>query len=418
MRTVRFLVHTRQRAIATTLPLTAVLICAAGCSQTANPSRDGIEEMPVAETKPSADSPAAPAESSMSPTATPDPASPTPPQSTNTTAVRPTPKPIPVTQTGPVTQPGVEPNSDAKRVEFAPHIVIDWSVPRVEIAAEVALSDGLIELLLCGRGTKEHESILVTDASAQRIFEAMGLIGLTPGSPVQYDEATESFLPPRGDRVNIEIEYNNRVVGAHQWMHETKTDSSADPINWVFAGSRDVAGSFGANGDGTIVCVVNFDTALIAPDALHTADNSALWLAANEKRVPAAGTQCHVFIRPATDTSDKTDAITDSNAGDTGSGEAGADHSDTGPMRLIVTPEGNFHWGNELLTPVELDGVIRERIERNPDQPVHLTAIPGTDARLARVAARCIVGSGIKQSNLTLELPDDGDASSSPSTDE
>jgi len=412
MRTVRFLVHTRQRAIVTTLALTAVLTCAAGCSQTANPSRDGIEEMPIADSKPSAVSPAAPAESSMSPTTTPDSASSTPPQSTNATAVRPTPKPIPVTQ------PGVELKSAAKRVEFAPHIVIDWSIPRVEIAAEVALSDGLIELLLCGRGTKEHESILVTDASAQRMFEAMGLIGLTPGSPVQYDEATESFLPPRGDRVNIEIEYNNRVDGAHQWMRETKTSASADPINWVFAGSRDIAGQFGANGDGTIVCVVNFDTALIAPDTLHTADNSALWLAANEQRVPAAGTQCRVFIRSATDTSDNSNAITDSDADDTDSGEADADHSDTGPMRLIVTPEGNFHWGNELLTPVELDGVIRERIERNPDQPVHLTAIPGTDARLARVAARCIVGSGIKQSNLTLELPDEGDSGSSETTGE
>lgn len=315
--------------------------------------------------------------------------------------------------------------SKAKRVEFAPHIIIDWSIPRIEIGAEVALSDGLIELLLCGRGTKEHESILVTDATAQRIFEAMGLIGLTPGSPVQYDEATESFLPPRGDRVVVEIEYSNRVVGAHEWMHETKDNKPANPINWVFAGSSDVAGRFSANNDGTIVCVVNFDTALIAPDALHTSDDSALWLAVNKQRVPSVGTKCRVFIRAATgavvspdvDREVATTKVISPDA-ETGNPDTGADDPDTGPMRLIVTPEGNFHWGDELLTPVELDGVIRKRIERNPEQPVHLSAIPGTDSRLARVAARCIVGSGIKQSNLTLELLDEGDSGSSESSDE
>ena len=278
--------------------------------------------------------------------------------------------------------------ASGKRVAYAPHIWIDWSIPRVEIESVVAQTEGAIELLLCSRGTKEHESILVTDASAQHIFEATGLIGLTPGKPVGLDPATGQTIPPTGDPVVVQIEWDEKVIPAHEWMLRADSSTPADAIDWVFAGSRDIGERFGAQADGTIICVVDFDTALIAPGESHTSDDAELWLEANPQRIPPRGTPCRVIVRPADPSS---------------------------PMNLTVTREGQFQWDDRLLSPIELDTIIRRRVARNPDQPVHLSAAPGTDARLARVAARCIIGSGIKQDHLTLSLPDEPSPSPSPS---
>lgn len=292
----------------------------------------------------------------------------------------PNPKPPASDQPSPPPVQETPPAPEGNRVSFAPGIVIDWSIPRVEIEAEVALPEGPIELLLCSRGTKEHESVLVTDASPQRVFEALGLIGMTPGSPARYDEATGKSIPPSGDRVAIEIEYNEQVVPAHEWVVSSDSLEPVGAIPWVFAGSNRIQQQFGADVDGTIICVVDFDTALIAPAESHSADNAELWLAVNRNRVLPKGAPCRLHLRPMP------------------SGDV---------MELTVTPEGQFHWNKKLLTPIELDEIIRARVQRNPDQKVRLKAVPGTDPRLARVAARCIVGSGIKQQQLTLELPED-----------
>ena len=62
----------------------------------------------------------------------------------------------------------------------------------------------------------------------------------------------------------------------------------------MFTGDR-----FGADLDGTVVTVVDFDTSLIATAAPHTADNSALWLAARTDVIPPRGTRCVLMIDSA-----------------------------------------------------------------------------------------------------------------------
>jgi len=201
----------------------------------------------------------------------------------------------------------------AKRVPFAAGVVIDWRVPLVELDARVVLREGPLELLACSPGTREHESILQVPAKPFHIFQAMGLIGLKPGQPVHYDAKKKSWLAASGDALSLRIEYDTSVgrcaVPCQWWFVDLKGQQFTgkmpvlQPINWVFAGSHTYEGKrFGADMEGTIACVVDFDSALIAVGARHSADNDQLWLGARPSAIPPIGTACKLLISAATKT--------------------------------------------------------------------------------------------------------------------
>ncbi|MHC5110006.1 MAG: YdjY domain-containing protein [Planctomycetota bacterium] len=187
---------------------------------------------------------------------------------------------------------------------FAPGVTIDWTRKQVEVETTVVLREGPLELVVCTPGTREHESILVTKAAPARIYQAMGLVGLEPGSPVRYDKANEKLIPPSGQRLELEVSYQSGGK-QHQhpidrWLLDAKGKKPGKKVRWVFAGSLVLDdGRFGADADGTVVCVVDFMTGLIAVDTLHVADNDALWLMANPKTIPPAKTDVRLIIKAA-----------------------------------------------------------------------------------------------------------------------
>lgn len=201
--------------------------------------------------------------------------------------------------------------------EFAPGIEIDWSQPAVRLEARVVLREGPLELFACSPQTKEHESILVVSARPWQIFQAMGLIGIESGSPPRYDEALERWKPASGEPLDLRVEWrdDSRVRNARPeaWMLEKSTGRPPKELRWVFSGStirRDAAselsreagrdaGRFAADSDGTVACVVDFDSALISLTSLHSADDTELWLSANPQAIPTIGTRCILTIRSA-----------------------------------------------------------------------------------------------------------------------
>jgi hypothetical protein len=319
------------------------------------------------------------------------------------TSAAPTASAKPTTAVGsPAPSPGGTPQPSpataGKRVEYAPGITIDYTVPQVEIASTVALREGLLELLLCAKGTKEHESILVTTAKPRQVYEAIGLIGVTPGQPPQFDPQTKTAVAASGDPVVIEIrtagDAGSQTVPAHEWVMNAADKSPAKPQNWTFQGSRREGDTFMADEDGTIVCVVDFDSALVGLAEPHSSSNAELWAAANTAKVPPIGTACTVIIRGAK-------AVA-----------AAGPATDDGPMVLKLTPEGFFMFGDKIVNPLELDEIIREQIKKNPAQKVELSGIPGTPAVMVKFAGRAILGSGIKNENLTMTVPEEPPAPS------
>ncbi len=205
-------------------------------------------------------------------------------------------------------QPAVpNPKSEIRKPrDYAPGVRIDWGRQVVEVDAVVVLREGPLELLACSPNTREHESILVVQARPIHIYQAMGLIGLQPGSPVRYDPNTSRSYAPTGESLDLRVRYRQRsiekTVKAEQWLLDNERGQLPKSVEWVFAGSRTLDdGRFGADQDGTVVCVVDFATALITVGSLHTADNEFLWLSANTTVIPPIGTHCTLLIRSATE---------------------------------------------------------------------------------------------------------------------
>ncbi len=195
-------------------------------------------------------------------------------------------------------------SGDSRAGEYAPGVRIDWGRRRVEIAAKVVLREGPLELFACSPQTREHESIVVVTARPLRIYEALGLIGLNAGRPTRYDRAANRWSPATGDRVAIEARWTRKgetiTVDIGEWMKDLATGKNIAPNVWVFSGSFESSESaFAADAEGTVICVVDFSSALIALPELHTSANEALWISADPAKIPVLGTSVTLTIGAA-----------------------------------------------------------------------------------------------------------------------
>lgn len=189
-------------------------------------------------------------------------------------------------------------------VAYQPGVSIDWAQRRVLLAGEVVLRSGDLELFACSPHTKEHESIVRVHARPLHVYQALGLSGVEPGHPPYYDMNTRQVVPATGERLEISVSWTQdgrtHTVPIEQWMLDKQRDATPGPIPWVFAGSVPLTDDrILADMDGTILCVVDFDGAIIAVGASHSADNESLWLAANSERIPPVGTPVTLIVRAA-----------------------------------------------------------------------------------------------------------------------
>lgn len=210
--------------------------------------------------------------------------------------------------------PSVNTQQKSNIRKFAPGVHIDWVHRAVEIDAKVVLRKGPLELLVCSPRTREHESILVVSARPLHIFQALGLIGLEPGKPMRYDIPSKKWFPPTGDLITIQIQYEKNSivydVPARKWLIDSNSHKPPTSLEWVFAGARTLpSGRFTADIEGTIICVVDFDSALIALNTLHSADNDMLWLQANTEAIPAIDTPCKLIITAKNEKSNTIDIV-------------------------------------------------------------------------------------------------------------
>lgn len=194
----------------------------------------------------------------------------------------------------------------ARVVVYVPGLRIDYRVPQVEVDCEVILREGDLELLAYGKAPvpKEHESILRTAVPAERIFEALGLIGLRPGQTLKYLVETKTIRPATGDPVDVRVRYESegtpREDSACAWMLDAAKKKPMDPTYWLFTGSERMEnGEFAANYEGTIVTVVDFPSSLLSLPGSHSDSDDQLWLRANTAAIPPVGTKVTMLLRPA-----------------------------------------------------------------------------------------------------------------------
>jgi hypothetical protein len=176
---------------------------------------------------------------------------------------------------------------------------------RVLVNAEVCLREGPLELLLTRKFTKEHEALLAADVDARDIHTALLAADAKEGSPVKYQPA---YQQATGSRIKVLLQYEDKgklvTVPAQQWIRNGRTGKDLD-LDWVFAGSRFVdvpmepnAKYYLAN-SGDLICVSNFETALLDLPINSPAKDEELVFEAHTSRIPPRDTKVTLILEVA-----------------------------------------------------------------------------------------------------------------------
>ena len=157
---------------------------------------------------------------------------------------------------------------------------------------------------MCKTNSKEHESILATDAPPQLIHAGLILTGAVPGKPVKFQP---KFEPPTGSKIDIELQWRDdkgklQHAQVREWVKEARLGKVLT-TDWVFAGSYEgedpeTKEKYYAADSGDLFSVANFPSAILDLPLSSSADNADLVFIANSDVVPPEGTMVSVVMKP------------------------------------------------------------------------------------------------------------------------
>jgi len=222
----------------------------------------------------------------------------------------------------PVKAAPIAAGTPARLRELFPHVRADLSAKLIEFDGTVpidchnqATPNVYLEVVVCIPDTKEHETLVVTDARPSHIHAALLAAGLQPGAPAswKWENKKLTSFPPRGDAVEVTIAYRGAdgkeiESPAAAWIISADRKDAAFGAGgpgWVFAGSvlteRQGREVYDADGSGVVVGLTTFGSETVAWGKVISPDaevEEPEWIA-NPKLVPAAGTPVVVRIRPS-----------------------------------------------------------------------------------------------------------------------
>lgn len=97
---------------------------------------------------------------------------------------------------------------------------LDRQEKAVYVQSHVVLTAGLLEMLCCPAGTKEHESILASPCPPQLVHAALLALGAETGKPAEFGDP---FRPPQGEKLELTLFWENEQgklqrQDARQWV--------------------------------------------------------------------------------------------------------------------------------------------------------------------------------------------------------
>ena len=204
-----------------------------------------------------------------------------------------------------------------------PGIKLNLKERCVDVNATICLHEGLLELVACTKGSKEHESILSIAARPMHIHTAMLLMGARPGTPAMrkaQDGAPNRWVPvePAGDPVHVSLVFPDSK-GKPQEYPIQKFISPAQPdeisgiptkkklvtfsASFLFAGSHLVENGAGprkyvCEQSGNVISISTFGDELLCLPGIHGHQNDGLAWQVNSKGLPGIGEQVILRLRP------------------------------------------------------------------------------------------------------------------------
>lgn len=222
------------------------------------------------------------------------------------------------------TGPGTE--SAGKTVEL-PGLAIDLRKGCVDIESTVCLDRGLLELIACTKGSKEHESIVAIGASPLHIHTALLLLGAKSGNPairrpLDAEKTRWVDIPPGGDPVDVYLlveDPEGRIVerpigdficrsgnGSGEELETGEDEDEADeefPSTFLFAGSQLVGEGPGPRRylsglSGNVISIATFGDEVLCLPGIHGNDDRSLMWEINSRELPEVGSRVTLRLRP------------------------------------------------------------------------------------------------------------------------
>ena len=205
-------------------------------------------------------------------------------------------------------------HTDRTNTKLVNGLSINQDTGEVFVKGNVALRQGFLEQLVCFKGTREHESLVVVNVAASHIHAALLAVGARAGHPGIWsrDKATVNDLklePPTGDIIGVQVEYVLDGVSHRcdlgEWIEDARHKDKFNNASFVFAGSHfepDGRGGqrYTADVTGSTVGLVTFGDELVAyaqviPDQAEI--SQPRWQA-NTARIPAQGSDVVLILKP------------------------------------------------------------------------------------------------------------------------
>ncbi len=183
---------------------------------------------------------------------------------------------------------------------YAPGVYIDWPAARVLVDAVCLEPRQPLEFFACFPG-KSHESLLLLNATAGHVYEALGLTGFERGHPPQWDADGRPAAPATGALIAVGVEWlvDGRWQSADgfDWLLDLETEQPVLPRPWVFSGSlRRSDGTLAADITGEGFALVDMPGALGSLSRRRPSMDADLWASARRGSVPAAGTPVRLVL--------------------------------------------------------------------------------------------------------------------------
>ncbi len=92
-------------------------------------------------------------------------------------------------------------------------VLLDKDGKRLVLRGEVCLREGVLEMLVCLKRSKEHEAIFSVDTKAQIVHAGLLALGFEPGTPVEF---VPEYKPATGPVVDISVSWVDADGKSHK----------------------------------------------------------------------------------------------------------------------------------------------------------------------------------------------------------
>jgi hypothetical protein len=236
-----------------------------------------------------------------------------------------------VSLTAPLSAEDAEPEKSPAESFKLPGIEINPEKQIVDVDAQISLTDGLLELIACTEGTKEHEAIVRINAKPIHVHTALLLLGARNGTPAMRKPINEEqtrwvHVRPSGDPIAVSLvltddegkeierpinDFISRSEGdPYMPDYGQETEASGDeeseekfPNVFVFTGShlitnKDDSRQYLADSSGHVITISTFGDEMLGLPDVQSRENGELVWEINTDNIPPLDTEVKLRLRP------------------------------------------------------------------------------------------------------------------------